>query len=99
MVKAVNPKCSFCGKPQDAVAKLIAGPGVYICDECVQLCVDIIDLEVTRTPGDESVQVGDLVTAKPLAELRQVQIALLAATDQLAKLLDDLDARRPPTTT
>ena len=35
--------CSFCGKPQEKVEKLIAGPGVYICDECVELCLDIID--------------------------------------------------------
>ncbi len=35
--------CSFCGKPQHQVRKLIAGPGVYICDECVDLCNDIVD--------------------------------------------------------
>ena len=35
-------RCSFCGKPQDEVKKLIAGPDVYICDECVDLCADII---------------------------------------------------------
>lgn len=34
--------CSFCGKPQDAVKRLIAGPGVYICDECVEMCQDLI---------------------------------------------------------
>lgn len=38
-------KCSFCGKPQDQVKRLIAGPDVYICDECVNLCVDIIKEE------------------------------------------------------
>ena len=35
-------RCSFCNKTQDEVDKLIAGPGVYICDECVELCSDII---------------------------------------------------------
>ena len=35
-------KCSFCGKSQKQVIKLIAGPGVYICDECIELCVEII---------------------------------------------------------
>jgi hypothetical protein len=35
-------KCSFCGKNQDQVRKLIAGPGVYICDECIELCNEII---------------------------------------------------------
>jgi ATP-dependent Clp protease ATP-binding subunit ClpX len=38
-------KCSFCGKGQKEVKKLIAGPGVYICDECIDLCMDIIDEE------------------------------------------------------
>ena len=38
-------KCSFCGKSQKQVIKLIAGPGVYICDECIELCVAIIDEE------------------------------------------------------
>ena len=40
-------KCSFCGKHQDQVKKLIAGPGVYICDECVELCNDIIEEELS----------------------------------------------------
>src|SRR5947207_3335696 len=38
-------RCSFCGKSQKQVAKLIAGPGVYICDECIGLCVGIIEDE------------------------------------------------------
>ena len=38
-------KCSFCGKSQKQVIKLIAGPGVYICDECIELCIEIIDEE------------------------------------------------------
>ena len=41
-----NLTCSFCGKNQEDVKKLIAGPSVYICDECVDLCIDIIDEEV-----------------------------------------------------
>ena len=44
-------KCSFCGKSQKQVKKLIAGPGVYICDECVDLCNEIIDEELTA--GEE----------------------------------------------
>jgi ATP-dependent protease Clp ATPase subunit len=39
-------KCSFCGKTHHQVTKIIAGPGVYICDECVDLCNDIIAEEV-----------------------------------------------------
>ncbi|MBD2651957.1 MULTISPECIES: ATP-dependent protease ATP-binding subunit ClpX [Synechocystis] len=43
-------KCSFCGKSQEQVRKLIAGPGVYICDECVELCNDILDEELLDVP-------------------------------------------------
>ena len=42
-------KCSFCAKSQKQVKKLIAGPGVYICDECIDLCNEIIDEEFTQT--------------------------------------------------
>ncbi|HVM39745.1 MAG TPA: ClpX C4-type zinc finger protein, partial [Acidimicrobiia bacterium] len=42
-------KCSFCGKSQKQVKKLIAGPGVYICDECIDLCNEIIEEELAQT--------------------------------------------------
>src|SRR5213082_373007 len=42
-------KCSFCGKSQKQVKKLIAGPGVYICDECIDLCDEIIEEELSET--------------------------------------------------
>ena len=45
--------CSFCGKSQHEVRKLIAGPSVYVCDECVELCNDIIREEVQETPEEE----------------------------------------------
>ena len=45
--------CSFCGKSQRQVKKLIAGPGVYICDECIDLCNEIIDEELTAPPSFE----------------------------------------------
>jgi ATP-dependent Clp protease ATP-binding subunit ClpX len=45
-------KCSFCGKNQDQVKKLIAGPGVYICDECIELCNEIIEEELARHSED-----------------------------------------------
>jgi ATP-dependent Clp protease ATP-binding subunit ClpX len=47
-------KCSFCGKTQEQVRKLVAGPGVYICDECIELCNEIIEEELygeTRGPA------------------------------------------------
>ena len=42
-------KCSFCGKSQKQVKKLIAGPGVYICDECIDLCNEIIEEELSES--------------------------------------------------
>ncbi|MFN9692510.1 MAG: ATP-dependent protease ATP-binding subunit ClpX, partial [Synechococcaceae cyanobacterium] len=44
-------KCSFCGKSQEQVRKLIAGPGVYICDECIDLCNEILDEELVDSHG------------------------------------------------
>ena len=45
-------KCSFCGKSQDQVRKLIAGPGVYVCDECIDLCNEILDEELLDSQGN-----------------------------------------------
>jgi len=46
--------CSFCGKAQHDVNKLVAGPAVFICDECIDLCSDIIDEQLLRLiEGDE----------------------------------------------
>lgn len=53
-------KCSFCGKPQEVVRKIIAGPGVYICDECIALCQDIIDEEVFET--EEKLEQVEMLT-------------------------------------
>ena len=45
--------CSFCGKSQHEVKKLIAGPSVFICDECIDLCTDIIQEEIAKLPKDD----------------------------------------------
>src|SRR5512139_1770418 len=44
-------RCSFCGKSQEQVRKLIAGQGVYICDECINLCQEIIEEEMLEAPA------------------------------------------------
>ena len=46
--------CNFCGKSQHEVRKLIAGPSVYVCDECVELCNDIIREELQESTEDNS---------------------------------------------
>jgi ATP-dependent Clp protease ATP-binding subunit ClpX len=51
-------KCSFCGKNQEQVKKLVAGPGVYICDECIELCNEIVEEELT---DDLDAEVGEIL--------------------------------------
>ena len=58
--------CSFCGKGQEQVRRLIAGNGVYICDECVELCADIIEKELAA--DDSSFYVGDFLTPREIKE-------------------------------
>ncbi|MFB2380970.1 ATP-dependent Clp protease ATP-binding subunit ClpX [Staphylococcus aureus] len=47
-----NLKCSFCGKDQDQVKKLVAGSGVYICDECIELCSEIVEEELAQNTSE-----------------------------------------------
>ncbi len=56
-------KCSFCGKSQKQVKKLIAGPGVYICDECIDLCNEIIEEELAET---SEVSLGELPSPRDI---------------------------------
>ncbi|MEW4383989.1 ATP-dependent Clp protease ATP-binding subunit ClpX [Staphylococcus epidermidis] len=48
-----NLKCSFCGKDQDQVKKLVAGSGVYICNECIELCSEIVEEELAQNTSEE----------------------------------------------
>jgi len=59
-------KCSFCGKAQEQVKKLIAGPGVYICDECIELCNEIIEEELHE---DVDVELGNVPRPKEIKEI------------------------------
>lgn len=65
--KERNVRCSFCGKTQEQVEKLIAGPGVYICDECIELCMGIIDENADRNykPSGKKVKLEEKVLPKP----------------------------------
>ncbi len=74
-------KCSFCGKSQKQVKKLIAGPGVYICDECIDLCNEIIEEELAES-GD--VDFGDL--PKP-AEIHEFLNTYIIGQDHAKKIL------------
>lgn len=61
-------KCSFCGKPQDQVKKLVAGPGVYICDECIELCNEIIEEELNEEFGLDMAEVPKPVEIKEILD-------------------------------
>nr|WP_106780170.1 ATP-dependent protease ATP-binding subunit ClpX [Lysinibacillus timonensis] len=58
-----NLKCSFCGKPQEQVRKLVAGPGVYICDECIELCSEIV---VEELGVEEEIDFQDIPKPKEI---------------------------------
>ena len=55
-------RCSFCGKPQAEVKKLIAGPGVFICNECIDLCNDVIREETKNNKKQPEFNLGKLPT-------------------------------------
>ena len=74
-------KCSFCGKTQDQVRKLVAGPGVYICDECIELCTEIVEEELGT---EEEIEFKDV--PKP-AEIRDILDEYVIGQDQAKKSL------------
>lgn len=74
-------KCSFCGKTQDQVRKLVAGPGVYICDECIELCTEIVEEELGT---EEEVEFKDV--PKP-REIREILDDYVIGQDQAKKNL------------
>jgi ATP-dependent Clp protease ATP-binding subunit ClpX len=74
-------KCSFCGKTQDQVRKLVAGPGVYICDECIELCTEIVEEELGT---EEEVEFKDVPKPK---EIRGILDEYVIGQEQAKKSL------------
>lgn len=74
-------KCSFCGKTQDQVRKLVAGPGVYICDECIELCNEIVEEELGE---EEEFELKDV--PKP-REIRAILDSYVIGQDNAKKSL------------
>ncbi len=62
-------KCSFCGKPQSQVTKLVAGPGVYICDECIHICMDILDDRLQEEKTADTDKVYKLPKPKEITDI------------------------------
>lgn len=69
-------KCSFCGKSQDQVKKLIAGPEVYICDECVELCNEILDEEFFENKDKDGEKSDELNAEKPIPKPHEIKAYL-----------------------
>ena len=80
-------RCSFCGKPQDAVRKLIAGPGngVYICDECISLCSEIVNEEM-ESQDDIETGVEGINLLKP-REIKEFLDEYVIGQDEAKKVL------------
>ncbi|CAI6082878.1 ATP-dependent Clp protease ATP-binding subunit ClpX [Paenibacillus sp. JJ-100] len=74
-------KCSFCGKSQEQVRKLVAGPGVYICDECIELCTEIVEEELGH---DEELDLKDIPKPK---EIRDILDQYVIGQEQAKKSL------------
>jgi ClpX C4-type zinc finger len=81
--------CSFCTKDKDSVAKLVAGPGVYICNECIDLCTQILAMETTPeiVPWDERPD------DELLASLARVQAVAPQIDAAMHEYVDTLRAR------
>ncbi|TVQ95750.1 MAG: ATP-dependent Clp protease ATP-binding subunit ClpX [Deltaproteobacteria bacterium] len=77
-----HPSCSFCGKGQHEVRKLIAGPVVYICDECVELCGEIVDEQLIRGRITDARR-----TTMPPARIREVLDDYVIGQDRAKKVL------------
>lgn len=62
-------ECSFCAKDREEVKKLVAGPGVYICDECIELCMEIVEDELAKEKSVEKVKTEPLKKPREISEL------------------------------
>ena len=84
-------KCSFCGKSQDQVRKLIAGPGVYICDECIDLCNEILDEELVegQSHGGRPSAEASRKTAHKKAPKPAPTLASIPKPQQIKTFLDE----------
>ncbi len=83
-------KCSFCGKSQDQVKKLIAGPEVYICDECVDLCNQILDEEFFENKDKEGSDSESSAEEKPIPKPHEIKAYLdeyIVGQDDAKKVL------------
>ena len=87
-------RCSFCGKGKDKVRRLVAGPGVFICDQCVHLCNEVLESEAQH--GQLSIGPNSEVAEVLLDELRINAAGLKQSEDQLQRAINLLRENRVP---
>lgn len=80
-----NIKCSFCGKSQSEVNKIIAGPGVYICDECIKLCTNIIEFDESKAETKYQISTNDELPTPE--EIKKVLDEYIIGQDEAKKTL------------
>ena len=80
-------KCSFCGKPQDQAKKLVAGPGVYICDSCIGLCLEIMKSEEAFDSFEYNNERGDEINLMPPKDIKAVLDEYVIGQDEAKKTL------------
>jgi len=81
-----NIRCSFCGKTQEMVQRIIAGPGVYICDECIKICRNIVDEDLFEDSDSKYVMCENSELPKP-AEIKAVLDDYVIGQDQAKRTL------------
>lgn len=81
-----NIKCSFCGKTQDSVKRIVAGPGVYICDECISLCKNIIDEDYLEDEED-GYTIEEVSTLPKPAEIKRILDDYVIGQEEAKKTL------------
>jgi len=89
MAKTDTPKgvkCSFCGKTQDSVKKIVAGPGVYICNECIGLCNEIIESEY-YTDDEDTYTLAGLEKIPSPKEIKEILDQYVIGQDEAKKTL------------
>ncbi|MDO4176652.1 MAG: ATP-dependent Clp protease ATP-binding subunit ClpX [Bacillota bacterium] len=80
-------RCSFCGKPRSQVNRLISGNGVYICDECIQLCNEVLDEEQRQDMTEDGVVLGEPVNLPKPKEIDEILSEYVIGQDDAKKAL------------
>ena len=81
-----NVKCSFCGKMQDEVERIVAGPGVYICNECIDVCSNIVENDVYEDEDDEKYTINNETVPTP-KEIKDILDEYVIGQEEAKKTL------------